>query len=172
LRGRVAPERKSCGSPSTTLKPVIGFEPARFMQWQFRGETDMRRILVAAFMAMALLTFSAVAQGPRGGRGVGMAPIAGSPMVEIKGKVSKVRISPGKGTPSVTVRTGSEEQEIWLGSMRYLMAQDFNPKVDDEIVVKAYKAPNGLIAATVTLGNKTVRLRDDQGRPMWRGGPR
>jgi hypothetical protein len=33
---------------------------------------------------------------------------------------------------------------------------------------------NGLMAVTVTLpaGNKTIRVRDENGCPLWRGGPR
>ncbi len=119
---------------------------------------------------------SALAQAPAGPGccGNGPAPIAGAPLIEFKGKVTQVRLNPGQGMPSLTVKTGIEEPVVLLGSMRYLMAQNFNPKVGDEIVVKAYRTATCLVAASVTLPetNKTIRLRDDSGRPVWRGGPR
>ncbi len=40
-------------------------------------------------------------------------------------------------------------------------------------MVKAYKWNDDFVAATVTLPaqGKTLRLRDEDGRPLWRGGP-
>jgi hypothetical protein len=45
--------------------------------------------------------------------------------------------------------------------------------VDEEIAVKACKWNDDFMAATVTLPaqGKTVRLRDEDDRPLWRGGP-
>lgn len=104
---------------------------------------------------------------------MGPAMMAG-PLVELKGRVSSVQITPGEGMPYVSIKSGDGTVKVYLGSMRYLMAQGFNPKVDDEISVKAYKMNNDFVAATVTLSaeNKTIRLRDEMGRPLWRGGPR
>ncbi len=101
-----------------------------------------------------------------------MAPIAGAPVIEIKGKISEVRLSPGAGMPSLVVKTDAGESVVNLGSIRYLMVHDFNPKVGDALVAKAYKTPKGLVAAIVTLPDRgrTIRLRDDTGRPVWRGG--
>lgn len=97
--------------------------------------------------------------------------IAGAPLLEIRGTITEVRISPGRGMPSLVVKDDSEESVLLLGSMRYLMAQDFNPKVGDEVVAKAYKTSNGLLAVSVTLPQtkKTIRLREESGRPLWRG---
>ena len=85
-----------------------------------------------------------------------------------------MQITPGAGMPFVTVRSGDQKVKIYLGSMRFLMGQGFNPKVDEEIVIKAYKWNDDFVAATVTLPSqgKTLRLRDEDGRPLWRGGPR
>jgi hypothetical protein len=106
--------------------------------------------------------------------GSGVQALRGAPVVELKGKVSRLQLIPGQGMPSVTIKTESGESQVILGSMRYLMAQGFSPKVGDEILVKAYKTDNGLFAASVTLpgANKTLRLRDESGRPLWAGGPR
>ena len=75
--------------------------------------------------------------------------------------------------PFVTVKNGEQKMKVYPGSMRYLMGQGFNPKVDEEIVVKAHKWNDDFAAATVTLPaqGKTLRLRDEDGRPLWRGGP-
>ncbi len=136
----------------------------------------MGRILsgvIGGILALSVPLAAQMGRGP-GCCGPGMQALGKMPQVELKGKVTRVRISPGQGMPYVTVKSGTEESDVYLGSMRYLMTQDFNPKVDDEIVVKAYKTANGLLAATVTLpgAHKTVRLRDEYGRPLWRGGPR
>ena len=75
--------------------------------------------------------------------------------------------------PFVTIKNGEQKLKVYLGSMRYLMGQGFNPKVDEEIVVKAHKWNDDFAAATVTLPAqaRTLRLWDGDGRPLWRGGP-
>jgi len=102
------------------------------------------------------------------------APIAGSPKVEVKGKIEKIWISRGQGMPSLQVRTGDKTVSVALGSMRYLMEQDFNPKAGDEVAVTGYKLNDGVVAITVTLPatGKVLRLRDEAGRPVWMGGRR
>jgi hypothetical protein len=129
----------------------------------------MMRPVVTALLWLGL-TGAAQAQGGMGCCGHGMAPMADAPLVEIEGKIVQVRIAPGLGMPSIVVKAGGAESVILLGPLRYLMAQNFNPKVGDDVVAKAYKSPNGLVAASVTLNRKTLRLRDDEGRPVWRGG--
>lgn len=135
----------------------------------------MRRAMLYTVAAILVSGTAALGQSPggRGCCGFGPGAIAGGPTVEIKGTVAAVQITPGAGMPFVTVKSGEQKMKVYLGSMRYLMTEGFNPKVDDEIVVKAYKVNDDFIAATVTLPaqNKTVRLRDEYGRPMWRGGP-
>jgi hypothetical protein len=133
------------------------------------------KIMLGIFAGM--LAVSSLAAQNRGAGccgGAGPSAIAGTPIVELRGNIAEVRIAPGAGTPFVTIKHGDEVTKLYLGSMRYLMVQGFNPKVDEEIVAKAYKVNDGFIAATVTLPaqNKTVRLRDESGRPVWRGGPR
>ncbi len=126
---------------------------------------------VAGWMIVsALVSGALMAQGGPGAGPVG----SGAPLVELKGKVARVQITPGEGMPFVTVSSGDQTVKVYLGSMRYLMAQGFNPKLGDAISVKAFKMGGDLVAVTVTLpdANKTIRLRDDNGRPLWRGGPR
>lgn len=102
------------------------------------------------------------------------APIAGNPKVNVKGKIEKIRISRGQGMPSLDVRTGDRTVSIILGSMRYLLEQDFNPKAGEEVAVSGYRVNDGIVAVTVTLAatGQLLRLRDDGGRPLWMGGRR
>lgn len=96
------------------------------------------------------------------------APISGQPLVEMKGTVSKVSAAPGQGMPYLELRSGSETVKVSLGSMRYLMQNDFNPKTGDAIEVKGYKIEDGVVAAEVSLaGGKPLKFRDSQGRPLW-----
>ena len=134
----------------------------------------MRRLAVCIILGITAAGLSLTAQTPgqAGCCGAGRAPVAGSPTVELKGKVARVQIAAGEGMPFVEVKTGEQVAKMQLGSMRYLMAQGFNPKVGDDIVAKAYKLDSGFIAITVSLPaqKKTVHLRDENGWPVWRGG--
>jgi hypothetical protein len=91
-------------------------------------------------------------------------------LTELRGEVARVQITPGEGMPFVELKNGDQVKRVYLGSMRYLMMQGFNPKVGDSIVAKVYKANHGLFAASMSLParNITLRLRDDYGRPVWR----
>ena len=131
----------------------------------------MGRVLVSVLLGCGLAA-AARGQGGAGCCGNGMGPASGAPLVDVYGTISQVRIAPGQGMPSIVVKSASSESTILLGPLRYLMARNFNPKVGEEVVVKAYKTPMGLIAATITLpqAKKTLRLRDDDGLPLWRGG--
>ncbi|HSB18311.1 MAG TPA: hypothetical protein VLE22_27920 [Bryobacteraceae bacterium] len=102
------------------------------------------------------------------------APIADNPKVEVKGKIEKIRIARGQGMPSLDLNTGDRTVSVILGSMRYLVEQDFNPKAGEEVVVSGYKVNDGIVAVTVTLAatGRLLRLRDDGGRPLWIGGRR
>jgi hypothetical protein len=101
-------------------------------------------------------------------------PMAGGSKVELKGKIEKIQLAMGQGMPYLEVRTTEKTVRVLLGSMRYLMEQDFNPKAGDEVAVTGYKVNDGLVAITVTLPatGKVLKLRDEAGRPVWMGGRR
>jgi hypothetical protein len=103
----------------------------------------------------------------------GTAPIAGNPVVEVTGTISEVRIGAGQGMPYIEVRKGSETTRLYLGAMHYLIAQDFSPKTGQQVSAKGYKRADGVVGIQVTLPSekKTVKLRDEKGWPLWRGGP-
>ena len=102
------------------------------------------------------------------------APLAGSHKVELKGRIEKIQLAMGQGTPYLEVRTADRSVRVTLGSMRYLMEQNFNPKAGDEVAATGYKVNDGVVAITVTLpaSGKVLKLRDDTGRPVWVGGRR
>ena len=101
------------------------------------------------------------------------APIASNPVVDLSGIVGQVQISPGQGTPYLEVKHGSETARVYLGPMHYLIAENFSPKAGQEVAVKGYKQADSIIAIQVTLPQekKTLKLRDANGWPLWRGGP-
>jgi hypothetical protein len=122
---------------------------------------------VLSFSAVLILSCVGAAQQPDF-----RAPVASNPLVDLKGKIAKVQVAPGQGMPYVEVTDGEKTTKVYLGSMRYLMQNNFNPKAGDSIEVKGYKVSDDVMASTVTLngGDKTLRLRDENGRPVWMGG--
>ncbi len=100
------------------------------------------------------------------------ASIAKSPKIELKGRIQSVQLVRGQGMPSLLVKTGDATTRVILGSMRYLMEQDFNPKAGTEVTVKGYKVNTDVYAIDVTVAGegRTLHLRDAEGRPLWQRG--
>lgn len=107
------------------------------------------------------------AQAPKG-----MATLARQPKVELKGVIEKVQIAPGLGQPFLEVRNSEGLHRVALGSMRYLMENNFNPKAGEQVVVKGYRLETEIVAALVELpaAKTVIRLRDEDGYPLWRMG--
>ena len=126
----------------------------------------MRGVWILTLAAFATVG-GAFAQ-PQGGK----TPAAGTPQLEVKGKIERIQFARGQGMPSLEVSTREGKVMVLLGSLRYLMEQDFNPRAGEEVVVKGYKVNEVLVAVTVSLSatGKIVRLRDDSGRPVWMRG--
>lgn len=101
-----------------------------------------------------------------------VASLASQPKIQLKGVIEKVQITPGLGQPFLEVRNGEGLHRVALGSMRYLMENNFNPKAGEQVVVKGYRLETEIVAALVELpATRTViRLRDDDGYPLWRMG--
>ena len=119
------------------------------------------RCLVLAGLISAIVAFS---QAPNT-----QAAIAGNPKVELSGIIQSVEISRGQGTPFLEVKTAEATTRVMLGSIRYLMEQNFNPKAGAEVLVKGYKVNADVVASSVALpaDGKVLQLRDDGGRPLW-----
>lgn len=101
-------------------------------------------------------------------------PIASSPVVTVEGTIQKVQLAQGQGMPYLEVESGGAVTKVYLGSIRYLMEQNFNPKAGTQVTVKGYKTNPDVIAIEVTIPSekKTLKLRDEKGWPLWRGGRR
>jgi len=103
-------------------------------------------------------------------------PTAAQGPVEIRGRILRVNAGPEQGMPSLEVEAEGRTFRVWLGSMRYLIENDFNPKAGEQVVIRAFRPfadrPEAWAAAiTLVQQRRTLRLRDDSGRPLWRGGP-
>jgi hypothetical protein len=123
---------------------------------------------VAGAVLMAVLALPGSGQARRGaGRGRSQEP------VELKGQITNIRLAAGS-IPSVTVAALQGAVEVHLGSMAYLVTNGFNPKLGEQAVIKALLTQGGYVAVVITLPAQkvTLRLRDDEGRPLWRGGRR
>lgn len=97
---------------------------------------------------------------------------AAAGIVEISGEITAVNLTPG-GMPSVEVASGGSRKTIRLGSIRYLMANNFNPKAGQKVTVRALDL-EGVGLAAVSIENRQsgqrLVLRDDDGRPRWQRG--
>lgn len=124
------------------------------------------------YLLVLLLSFAGVLPAQQGTPRHAAPPK--EPAVELKGKIERVQAARGQGMPRLEVKQGSRTVVVLLGSMRYLIEQDFNPKVGEDVEVKGYRAGDEVIAATVRLParGKTIRLRDEEGRPVWMRGRR
>jgi hypothetical protein len=98
--------------------------------------------------------------------------IASNPVVTVEGKIQKVQIARGQGMPFIELQSVEGTIKVYLGPVRFLMEQDFNPKAGMQISVKGYNMNPDVVAISVTIPaeKKTLKLRDDKGWPVWRGG--
>ena len=96
-------------------------------------------------------------------------------ILEVRGTIASVNLAPG-GMPSIVVNAANNRQwTVRLGSIRYLIAQDFNPKSGQSVIVRGFQQEGiDLIALSVECPQtgKKITLRDQNGRPLWRGGAR
>ena len=94
------------------------------------------------------------------------------PSVELKGKISSVQVARGQRMPFLEIEVNGKATKVYLGSMRYLMQNDFNPKAGEQVDVEGFRRDGDVVAVSVTLTsrNKTLRLRDENGQPVWQRG--
>ena len=105
---------------------------------------------------------------------IAFAQPAAPKILEIHGTIASVNLVAGN-MPSITVNAeGGRRLTVRLGSIRYLIANDFNPKSGQSVIVRGFPQPGvDLVAISVELPKtrQKLPLRDEQGRPLWRGGP-
>lgn len=143
--------------------------------------------LVLAALAMLVFAASSYAQPRQGGmwRGSGgWGPgsqynrMYDPKTVEtISGEVTTVdRITPMKGMSGgihMNVKTDKETISVQLGPSWYLENQDVKLEAKDKVEVKGARATfagkPSIIAAEVKKGDEVLKLRDDNGFPVWSG---
>ena len=93
----------------------------------------------------------------------------------VQGKVLSVEKTPSKGRGygvHLTLQTDKETIPVHLGPSSYIDKQTPKIETNDTITVTGSRVTVGgktaIIAAQVKKGNKGLKLRDDNGIPVWR----
>lgn len=129
-------------------------------------------LLVLAVVA-ALLVPSTSAQRRRGPR------YDPSAEITVKGRVEEVRTRgpEGRTRTMLVIQTGDKTLNVALGPSSFLAERRFKFMNGDEVEVTGakvdFRGNQMLLAREIKKGNKTLTLRDAQGRPKWsQEGPR
>ena len=144
-------------------------------------------VIAIAFGAILLASISSFAQ-PRpgmmwrgsGGWGPGTSynRMYDSKTIEtISGEVTSIsRITPNKGMAAgvhMNVKTEKETISVHLGPSWYLENQDVKLEAKDKVEVKGSRITFGgkpaIIASEVKKSDEVLKLRDDNGFPVWAG---
>lgn len=99
------------------------------------------------------------------------AALAAAERVEGRGVVERLDLLPGHGLSGMLVKTAQGSTRVQLGSMRFLIERNFNPKAGADVVVKGFRLGEDLVVArTVDLpeSRQTIVLRSEDGTPVWR----
>jgi hypothetical protein len=150
------------------------------------GNLQMKKIMVFSAIVISLaLVCPALAQpGPGGGMGMGggMGPrlYNTQTVTTVKGIVEKLEeLNMGRGGGmgmkfrEILLKTDKGSIMVHLGPIWYLDQQKFAVKTGDTLEVTGSQVTlnnqPAIIAKNVTVNGKTLKLRDDQGVPVWRG---
>jgi hypothetical protein len=135
-------------------------------------------LLLAIFLCLALAC-PALAQ-PAGGMGAhgGMGGRLYDPktVTTIKGTVEKLEdlpsMGPGLQYRGITLKTAEGNILLYMGPARYLEEKKFAAKVGDTMEATGSKLTlnnqPSILPREVTVNGVTLKLRDDQGIPLWR----
>ena len=139
-------------------------------------------VVVFALTAMVTLTEAQPWKGWKGSGGWGhksqyQRMYAPQNVVEIKGVVEAVeQITPTKGMSygiHLKVKTDTETVAVHLGPAWFIERQDISIEKGDTIEVKGsritFNGSPAIIAAEVEKGETELKLRDDNGFPVWAG---
>jgi hypothetical protein len=97
----------------------------------------------------------------------------------IQGTIKEVQTVQGKRPGMVGIHLVVDTKEgtftAMVGPSSILKSQGYDPKKGDkvELLGSALKINDQkvIVVKTLSCGGKTIQLRDDQGFPLWRGGP-
>jgi hypothetical protein len=152
------------------------------------GRLHMKNVMMFLAVVISLaLAFPVLAQpGPGGGRGMGpgggMGPQLYNPqtVTTVQGTVAKLE-EINMGGPGgmgmkfreILLKTDKGSIMVHLGPGWYLDQQKFAVKTGDTLEVTGSQVTlnnqPAIIARDILMNGKTLKLRDDQGIPAWRG---
>lgn len=142
-------------------------------------------VLLAVSALLVLMMAPSWAQqampGPgKGGKGMGEGTGRGMGMqynpqtVEtVTGEVAAVeRTTMGRMQQGLhlTLKTDKETLPVFLGPAFYLEEQKFQINKGDKLQVKGSRVNQAMVAGEVKKGDQVLKLRDDQGKPLWSRG--
>ena len=139
------------------------------------------RVLLTSCTVIAATVIAAVGVAQPGPRGRGLGPSHYNPAtVETgTGTVTQVQRITGKGRNAgvhFMLKTDAGTLPVHLGPSQYVDKQAVKIGMNDTVTVRGSRVTmNGapaIIAAEVTKGDKTLKLRDEKGLPLWRGASR
>jgi hypothetical protein len=148
-------------------------------------KTSMVWLAVALSLALACPVLAQPGSG--GGRGMGMGRGMGPRMYNpqtvttVKGTVEKLEELPSMGRGSargmrfrgVVLKTDKGNITVHLGPAWYQDQKKFAVKVGNTMAATGSQVTlnqqPALLAREVTVNGKTLKLRDEQGIPLWRG---
>jgi hypothetical protein len=148
---------------------------------------NIKGILVIALAMTVALAWPALAQvQPGGGMGRGMGPAVYNPqtVTSVTGQVEKLAELPslgrggGKGMQyrGVLLKTDQGSLMVDLAPGWFLNEKKFVVNAGDTVSATGSKVfldnQPGLIAREVTVNGTTLKLRDEQGLPVWHGAGR
>lgn len=129
---------------------------------------------LSAVLSAALLLPAAAAHGQDGG---GRGRLYDVDRVEtLRGVVAGIEVMPRsapRGGVHLMLRTQDEEIEVHVGPLWYLDRVGFVITLGDELEVRGSRVlvqgRPAIIAAQVTIGDRTLPLRNEAGIPLWAG---
>jgi hypothetical protein len=131
---------------------------------------------IGVLVLLLMLTAPVLAQ--QRGEGRRAVPIFDPATVEtVRGVITRIDSVASRRGPSTGIhlqlQTSGEVLTVHLGPSWYVEEQSFAPQVNDSLTVHGSRvmvqdAP-AIIAAEVLHNERSLRLRDTRGRPVWRG---
>ena len=155
------------------MKTIAAIYPAR---------DSVRNFEIMMLMLLLMIMFAPISLFAQQGRGA-MAdsahhePYNVNTIETVIGKVSRIDQLPGRREGMVGIHamleTGDETIEVHLGPYSYISKQTLQLKEGDTIEVTGSRITHenkpAILATKVKNGEEVLTLRDEKGKPLWRG---